>query len=190
MPWKTPSPSCRIVRELAVHQLRRAHDLAAIGLADRLVAEADAEDRHRRRPPSRSAPGRCRPRSACRARATARSPRAARASASSAEILSLRTTCGSAPELAQIVDEVPGEAVVIVDDEEHGVPADPAGDALGRAGRAGQGIGRPRVSRLEICPFRPLQPTADAHLVAAVDVAELALQIGLLAATTVWRMTR
>ena len=33
-------------RHLAVHQRRRAHHRAAIGLADRLVAEADAEDRH------------------------------------------------------------------------------------------------------------------------------------------------
>src|SRR5207342_3014372 len=32
-------------RDLAVHQGLRVHDLAAVGLADRLVAEADAEER-------------------------------------------------------------------------------------------------------------------------------------------------
>src|SRR5688500_11862361 len=35
------------VRDLAVHEFRRADDAAAISLADRLVAKADAEDRHR-----------------------------------------------------------------------------------------------------------------------------------------------
>ena len=34
-------------RELAVHHVRRAHHRAAIGRADRLVAQADAQDRHR-----------------------------------------------------------------------------------------------------------------------------------------------
>ena len=33
-------------RQLAVHELRRAFDMAAKGLADRLMAEADAEQRH------------------------------------------------------------------------------------------------------------------------------------------------
>src|SRR6185295_7977862 len=36
-------------RELAMHRNRRAHDLAAEGLADRLMAEADAKDRDGRR---------------------------------------------------------------------------------------------------------------------------------------------
>ena len=62
------------LRQLAVHRHRRADHLAAVGLADRLVAEADAEQRDRRPAPSRSARGRCRPRWACRAPATARWP--------------------------------------------------------------------------------------------------------------------
>ena len=36
------------LRQLAMHQGRRAHHAAAIDLADGLMAEADAEDRHRR----------------------------------------------------------------------------------------------------------------------------------------------
>src|SRR5262245_1608484 len=36
------------LRQFAVHQRRRAHDAAAIDLADGLMAEADAEDRHGR----------------------------------------------------------------------------------------------------------------------------------------------
>ena len=56
---------------------RRADDPAAIGLADRLVAEADAEDRHLR--PARSISSRQMPaRSGCKARARARWPRAPR----------------------------------------------------------------------------------------------------------------
>ena len=43
------SPSWRDRRRLAVHRPARAHDPAAVGLADALVAEADAEDRDRAR---------------------------------------------------------------------------------------------------------------------------------------------
>ena len=41
----TPSPSCAIGDSLAVHHALRAHDRAAERLADRLVAEAHAENR-------------------------------------------------------------------------------------------------------------------------------------------------
>ena len=79
---------------LAVHRLA-AHDLAAEGRRERLVAEADAE--HRRAAPPRSGgsprPTR-RPRRACTAPAR-RSPRSGARSSSSST--SLRTTSSSAP---------------------------------------------------------------------------------------------
>ena len=54
---------------LAVHGRPRAHDLAAEGLADALVAEADAENRQLAGELRGSPPARCRPRWACRGRA-------------------------------------------------------------------------------------------------------------------------
>ncbi len=72
------------------------------------------------RAPWRSGRGRCRPRWACRGRATARSRRASSAITSAAEILSLRCTTTSAPKPAEIVEQVEGEAVVIVDQDDHG----------------------------------------------------------------------
>ena len=47
--------------ELAVHRRRRAHHPAAESVADRLMAEADAEDRDCCRLPPQSGRGRCRP---------------------------------------------------------------------------------------------------------------------------------
>jgi hypothetical protein len=44
-------------------------------------------------------------------------PSGCNASISSSVILSLRKTIGSAPKLAEEVDEVVGEAVVVIDDE-------------------------------------------------------------------------
>ena len=83
--------------ELAVHRQRRAHDLAAEGLADRLVAEADAEDRDRSARPvsirSRQMPasfGVQGPGESTIASGSA-------ASTSSTAILSLRCTATSAP---------------------------------------------------------------------------------------------
>jgi hypothetical protein len=50
------------------------------------------------------------------------------------------------PELAQVVDKIPGEAVVIVDDKEQGGLPASTGDELGRADRVGQGR--------HVCPDR------------------------------------
>ena len=46
MPAKTPFVAVMHLGQLAVHQGGRAHDLAAIDLADRLVAKANPKDRH------------------------------------------------------------------------------------------------------------------------------------------------
>ena len=99
---------------LAVHQLV-AHDAARRSLADRLVAEADAERRHaawRGRDPFEA---RFRPRWACTAPARSRC-----ASAHSSSVLRRTRRCGRyldvAPELAQVLNEVVGKRVVVVDE--------------------------------------------------------------------------
>ena len=104
---------------LAVHHLRGADDLAPEHLADALEAEADAE--HRDAPLGRGAgsasleipastggpgPGEIRMPSG-----------GSRASASTV-IASLRSTIGLGAELAQVLDEVVDERVVVVDDED------------------------------------------------------------------------
>src|SRR5690348_1636129 len=100
--------------KLAVHRHRCAHDLAAESLADRLVAEANAEDRDARR------------RGGDQVEADAGLVRRARAGrehdgvrlggdhgARRHLIVTMHLDLG--PELAEIVHEVEGEAVVVVD---------------------------------------------------------------------------
>ncbi len=68
-PIDAAKQAARIVgdgRKLAVHRQWRAHDMAAEHLADRLMAEADAEQRRARRAPRARDRGRCPLRSACR----------------------------------------------------------------------------------------------------------------------------
>ena len=64
-PANRPFSSWKIFEVLPCMTLRRAHDLAAERLADRLMAEAHAEDRDLARERADRRPARCRPRSAC-----------------------------------------------------------------------------------------------------------------------------
>src|SRR6185312_2952101 len=104
---------------LAVHHAaRRAHDLSAVGLADRLVPEADAENRDRRAV------------SLDERNADARFGRRLRAGA---DYDRRRAHCGYVVDadrvvadhsrcftkFAEILDEVVRERVVVVDDEQH-----------------------------------------------------------------------
>ena len=104
---------------LAVHQALGADHLAAHGLADRLVAEADAEDRQVVRRARRSAPGRCRLRSGVQGPGDSTTASGRSASASCAVSASLRWTTRLRAQLVQVVDEVVGEAVVVIDDQDH-----------------------------------------------------------------------
>ena len=104
---------------LAVHQGLGADHLAAKGLADGLVAQADAEDRQVGRRGREQRPGRCRPRWACTGRARAGRASGRRASASATLIASLRMHARLRPQLVQVVDEVVGEAVVVIDHQDH-----------------------------------------------------------------------
>ena len=103
---------------LPVHELARLADLAAEGLDDRLVAEADAERRHAgasRRTISTVAPaspGRPGPGEITRCDGASRS-------ASSASSSSLRRTHDLGAELAEEVGEVVRERVVVVDQQDH-----------------------------------------------------------------------
>ena len=120
--------------ELAVHRHRRAHDLAAERLADRLMAEADAEDRDRRPTPcsirSRQMP----------ASFGVQGPgESTIASGSRGEHLVDRDLVVAMhddvrPQPAQIVDEVEGEAVVVVDQRDW-IMASPYRPFLGRCKR-------------------------------------------------------
>ena len=121
-PAKSPVPSCVIARRLAVHHAaRRADHAAAVRLADRLVPEADAEDRDRARRSAGSTGDRD-----ARRRAGVHGPgettiaSGASAAIASTSIASLRRTLGSSPQLAEVLHEVVGERVVVVDDEDHG----------------------------------------------------------------------
>ena len=104
---------------LAVDESLRLADLAAEGLDDRLVAEADAERRHARgRAGGRSRATRPRPAGRPGPGETTRCDGPSR-SASSASIASLRRTTTSAPSSREEVREVVGERVVVVDQQDH-----------------------------------------------------------------------
>ncbi len=121
MPRKTPSPLVLDLGQLAVHRHRRAHHLAAERLADRLMAEADAEDRDGRRrlgDQVEADAGLVRRAGAGREHDRLRRPPP---SPRSVAILSLRCTTHVRPQLAQVVEQVEGEAVVVVDQDDHGV---------------------------------------------------------------------
>ena len=116
-PAKMDRPSWRHLGGLAVHGLAD-HDAAAEGLRQRLVAEA-----HARAPgcPPRRTGGR--PRSRCprrpagRARARSRPGPAPRAQQLVDRRAVVAHHVGLRPQLAQVLDEVVGEAVVVVDHE-------------------------------------------------------------------------
>ena len=108
------------LRGLAVHDRRRPHDVAAVDLADALVAEADARGSGTRpakvvmtsldRPASSGRPG----------PGLMSTASGARASMSSSVKASLRCTTGLGPQLTEVLDEVVDERVVVVDDEDPG----------------------------------------------------------------------
>ena len=102
-----------------MHELRRAHDLAAERLAEGLVAEADAEERHRRAADELEADprlvGRARPRRDHDPLGPERE-RLVDAHRVVADDLHV------GPELAEVLVEVEGERVVVVDEEDHARP--------------------------------------------------------------------
>ena len=117
-PANTPAPVVADLRRLAVHHVRRAHDLAAVELADALVAEAHAEHRDAALAEARGS-----------RRSRARRPRAgpgpgeiSTASGSSAAHLVERDRVVAVhdrlrAELTEVLHEVVDERVVVVDDE-------------------------------------------------------------------------
>ena len=106
-------------RRLAVHQLGRADDVAAEGDADALVPEADAEHRDARRRTAGSPRPRSRRPRAVRARARSRCDRAACSATSSSVSSSLRRTSRRRAQLAEVLGEVEGERIVVVDQQNH-----------------------------------------------------------------------
>ena len=106
--------------KLAMHRLRRAHDVAAERLADRLMAEADAEDRN-----GSARPCSIRSRQMPASFGVQGPGDSTIASGFAAEHVLDRDLVVAMhghvrPEPAQIMDEVEGEAVVIVDQHDHG----------------------------------------------------------------------
>ena len=104
--------------DLAVHQRRRAHDLAAIDLADRLVAEADAEDRDRRARRARSASRQMPASFGVQGPGEMTIASGSIATTSSTRDLVVAADGELRPQLAEEMDEVVGEAVVVIDDED------------------------------------------------------------------------
>ena len=107
-------------RQLAVHGHGRAHDLAAEHLADRLMAEADAEQRHlrlgRRLDQVHADAG-----FVGRARAGRQHDACGLQRHRLVDRDLVVAMHGAArPEIAQKVDEVVGEAVVVIDQQKHG----------------------------------------------------------------------
>ena len=108
-------------RQLAVHRLGRAHDLAAIGLADGLMAQAHAQDRHAAvrlcdqlqadaRLVGGAGPGRQHDAFGLQRQRLARGQR----------VIALDPHLRA--QLAQIVEQVVGEAVIVIDQKDHGAP--------------------------------------------------------------------
>jgi len=105
---------------LAVHQRLGADDLAAEGPADRLVAEADAEDRQVVGGGLQQVQADA---GLVRRAGAGRQEHALRLQA---ERLGhahrvVAVDDGLRPQLVQVVDEVVGEAVVVIDHQDHGV---------------------------------------------------------------------
>jgi len=104
--------------ELAVHRLGGAHDLAAIDLADRLMAQADAQDRHGaiRLFDHLQADARLVGGAGAGRQDDAfglHRQRLRRRNLVIADDFYLR------PQLAQIMEEVVGETVIVIDQEQH-----------------------------------------------------------------------
>ncbi len=109
-------------RQLAVHRLGRPHDLATEHLADRLMAEADAEQRHlrlgRRRDEIHADAGLVR-------RARARRQHDAvglQGERVGDRDLVVAMDDAARPKIAQKVDEVVGETVVVIDQKQQNAP--------------------------------------------------------------------
>ncbi len=137
---------------LAVHQRLGADHFPAIGLADRLVAEADPQDRQLRRRGAqqrqadprligRAGPGRQdHPLRPHRQRVLHRD-------------LVVAPDSRLRPQLVHIVDEVVGEAVVVIDHQDHAADVEPGA----RLAKLRRGIGGPADADQEP-PFLPLIP--------------------------------
>src|ERR1700720_3469831 len=113
-----PLSVVRVTRSLAVHQPARAHDFPAVRFADGLVPETNAKDRNRLSP----APYRRNADSSFRWRAGSRRDDHARHAQPSNVVdtdLVVALHDGILAELAQILNEIVGEGVVVIEDEEH-----------------------------------------------------------------------
>ena len=119
---KEPGAVVRNVGCLSVHRPRGAHHAAPVGRADRLVAEADAEDRNGG-PESAD-----RPSTEIPASAGVQGPGemmmwlGARAAISSSVTASFRRTSGFAAQFPDVPREIPDERVVVVEEEDHDAP--------------------------------------------------------------------
>src|SRR5262245_54953194 len=115
-------------RELAVHRLRRADNVATVGLADGLMAEADAQDRH------------FGPRLCDQLEANAGLVGGAGAGRQDDPLRGqlqdlddrnfiVAEHLAACAELAQVVHEIIGKAVIVIDQDQHG---NDLGDRYGR----------------------------------------------------------
>src|SRR5205807_4312842 len=103
---------------LAVHLPPGARDRGAEGLADRLMAEADAEDRDARPEPADNLEGDARVVGCPRARRDHDPLRPHRADPGQVDRV-VADDLGLGAEFAEVLDKVVGEGVVVVDDEDH-----------------------------------------------------------------------
>ena len=118
MPLKMVLPSCSHVAGLAVHQLGRADHVAAKGRADGLVAEADAENRNLAGHVADEVDGDA---GLLRRAGAGREEDAVRVQGFDLVrgqlVVAADDDVGA--ELAHVLDEVVGEGVVVVEDEDH-----------------------------------------------------------------------
>ena len=117
-------PAVADFRKLAVDRDRRAHDFCTERLADRLMAEAYAKDRHALRGPLDQIEANSR---FVRRAGTGREHdrvRIGREHVGARELV-IAVHGDFRPKLAQVVDEVEAEAIVIVDQHDHGRPRVP-----------------------------------------------------------------
>src|SRR5665213_3921052 len=147
-------------RNLAMHRFRRAHDPAAIHLADRLVTEAHAKDRHAAvcgLDEVETDPGFVGRAGTGRQHDGLRLQR--QRTGGGQFVIALYDDVG--PQLSQIMEEVVGETVIIIDQKEQNAPVTyfaAPGWLLARNAGGSEGLLRRRIWRDDNGPTTALEP--------------------------------